>query len=428
MNKKKILILVGVLVMGILLKAPLGMAQGEYKGITLKVLAQGETPYMPSVQEFAKEFEKATGAKILFELHPWETLMPKIITDVMGGAGEFDIFVNDIEFQYTLEPYLLPLDKYIKKYNYDMEGFFEPVYEYGVWSPKKVRYGLPIWIAAPYVIYRTDLLKKSGLSEFPTTWEEYHKFLAANTKGDMYGLSRTGVIGELPKHFLSHYWSKGKPLLTPDWKPLINSEAGIWAFKTLKMETEKFLPPGALAWDKPDSAAAFLSGHAAVYEGWPHIIIRKIDNPLESKVVGKWALAPGYPEGGTGNLVQQNFVIMSSTPHPEAAFKFIAYCTGPANAARLLRRGVTTPRKNFYFRPDILAEKPWLANAAKTINKAIPFLPGVPQWLEMFIAVGEQVSGYLSGEIPTAKAAADGLAKKWEASIAANPLPFKYRE
>jgi len=428
MNKKKILILVGVLVVGVLLKTSLGIAQEKYKGITLKVLCQGETPYTPSIQEFGKEFEKTTGAKILFELHPWETLMPKIITDVMGGAGQFDIFVNDIEFQYSLEPYLMPLEEYIEKYDYDMEGFFEPVYKYGVWSPKGVRYGLPIWIASPYVMYRTDLLEESGLSEFPNTWEEYHKFLAAHTGGDMYGLSRTGVLGELPKHFFAHYWSGGKPLLSPDWKPLVNSEHGVWSFETIKMEMENFMPPGALSWDKPDSAAAFLSGHAAVYEGWPHIVIRKVDNPLESEVVGKWALAPGYPEGGTGNLVHQNFVIMSATDNPEAAFRFIAYCTGPANAARLLERGATTPRKNFYFRPEVLAANPWLPNAARTIDKGIPFLPGVPQWLEMFIAVGEQVSGYLSGEISTAKAAADGLAAKWEKSIVSDPLSFKYKE
>lgn len=431
MNKKSFLVFISTVAISFLVLTSYGMTQSEFEGVTLRFLCQGGTAYKPALKDFAKEFEKTTGAKVLFEFAPWETLMPKVMTDVTSGAGRFDLFCSDIEFQYSLEPYLLPLDEYIKKTNYDMEGFFKPVYEYGVWSPKGVRYGLPIEPNVAAVFYRTDLLKKSGYSEFPTTWESYHKFLAANTNPDkgMYGVSRAGVIAQLPRLFLAHYTSKGKPLLTSNWEPLINGEEGVWSLETLKKEAEKFQAPGWLSWDNPDAANAFAAGNAAVTEVWPTYTIRRLENPQKSKVIGKWNIAPGYPEGGTPNFVQHNIVIFKATDHPEAAFKFLAYITGPANAKRLLiDYGVTCGRKNFWTHPGVLAKRPYLKNFAKALDRAKPFLPGVPQWLEMFLALGKQISGYLAGDIPTAQAALDTVAKKWKESIAANPLSFKYKE
>jgi len=51
----------------------------------------------------------------------------------------------------------------------------------------------------------------------------------------------------------------------------------------------------------------------------------------------------------------------------------------------------------------------------------------VPQWLEMFIAVGEAASKALSDQAEP-KAALDEVAKKWEDLIKQNPLKFDYKE
>ena len=61
------------------------------------------------------------------------------------------------------------------------------------------------------------------------------------------------------------------------------------------------------------------------------------------------------------------------------------------------------------------------------LDRGRPFAPGVPQWLEMFIAVGEGASKALSDQA-TPTDALNEVAAKWEELFAQNPLEFEYKE
>ena len=87
---------ISIMTISLLIAASVGMAQDEFKGVTLRFLSQGGTAYNPALQDFAKEFERMTRAKILYEFAPWETLMPKVITDVTSGVGRKDRRVTDV--------------------------------------------------------------------------------------------------------------------------------------------------------------------------------------------------------------------------------------------------------------------------------------------------------------------------------------------
>jgi multiple sugar transport system substrate-binding protein len=396
----------------------------KYEGVTLRMLTQAGAAYDPGFNDFATEFEDMTGAKVQIEWSPWESLMPKVQADLASGQPQFDIFANDVEFQYTIYPQLMPINDLIEQFNYNMDGFFPFVYNYGegIAGQTGVRYGLPMIVGVSVVFYRTDLIP-----ELPTTWEEYEAVLAANTGNGKHGLGFAGVTAQLVKLFLARYWSLGDPLLTPDWKPLINSDKGVQALEMLKEHMEKYAPPGILAWDNPDAAQAFLNGDIAVMEGWPGFILAKIDDPNQSNVVGKWRIGR-YPEDGTGNVVQHNMVIFKTSQNPEAAFEFIAYCTGPATQKRsLLDYGMDVAREAVYTDSDVVAAKSFMPDYAEVLKAGKPFTPSVPQWLEMFLAIGEAASLASSGEA-TPKDALDEAAEKWEQLIAQAPLSFEYGE
>lgn len=397
----------------------------KYEGVTLRVLNQGGVAYEPALKQFALEFEEMTGCKVELDGTPWEQLMPKVQADLASGQPKYDIFVGDIEFQYTIYPSLLPLNDLIQKYNYDMEGFFEPVYKYGegvAGGLTGVRFGLPIRVGACWVFYRTDLIK-----EFPTTWADYEAMLKEHTGGGKYGLAHAGVAAQLVKIFLARYWSMGDPLMTEDWKPLINSEKGVKAVEMMLNQLKNYCPPGMLGWDNPDASAAFLNGDVAVLEGWASFILPDLQNPEKSKVVDKWSVAQ-YPENGTGNFTQHNMDIFNTSAHPDAAFEYIAYCTGMSNAKRLLMEyGEESPRKVVWSDPEVLKEKPFLPAVAASYDKGKPFTPGVPQWLEMFIGLAEGLSAAMSEQM-TPKDALDSVAKKWADLIEQAPLDFPYRE
>src|SRR5665213_2379212 len=84
-------------------------AAKKYEGVTLHMLSQGGVAYQPAFQAYAAEFQKQTGATVIFDFTPWGSLMPKMQASLSAGGSEYDLFCSDIEFQYTVYPHLLPI-------------------------------------------------------------------------------------------------------------------------------------------------------------------------------------------------------------------------------------------------------------------------------------------------------------------------------
>ena len=87
---------------------------GEYDGVTIRALGLAGTAWNPAVEQFAKDFQADTGATVEWDFQPWEQTMPKLQADLAAGTPQYDIFCNDIEFQYTIYPSLLPLNGLIE--------------------------------------------------------------------------------------------------------------------------------------------------------------------------------------------------------------------------------------------------------------------------------------------------------------------------
>ena len=191
---------------------------------------------------------------------------------------------------------------------------------------------------------------------------------------------------------------------------------------------KKYAPPGMLGWDNPDASNAFLNGDVAVLEGWASFILPSLEDPNKSKVMGKWSVAQ-FPENGTGNLTQHNLDIFKASKNVDAAFEYIAYCTGTENVeerhAGLFKE--ESPREVTWSDPEVLKAAPFLPEVAKQYAVGKPFTPGLPQWLELFIALAEGLSSAMS-EQATPQAALDATAKKWTDAINQAKPTFAYKE
>jgi multiple sugar transport system substrate-binding protein len=404
--------------------APGGGAGGKkYAGKKIRMLSQGGGSYEKAVTQYGKEFEELTGCKVEFDWAPWENLMPKLQADLASGSPQLDIFCNDREFQYTVWPDLLPLDDLIKKYNYDMNGFLEPVYKFGQGiAGQKARFGLPLAPGVSVIFYRTDLIK-----EFPTKWADYEQLLVdMKAKTGKAPLGFAGVAAQLVKAFWARYWSLGQPNLSKDWKVLINNETGVKAATMLYDFYKKYTPQGMLAWDNPDGCNAFKAGDIVVLESWPGFCLDSFE-AADSPVKGKWSMAR-YPEGGSGNYVEHNMVILKKSKNPDAAFEFIAYCTDLTRSKRsAIEFKVDPARTAVYDDNDVKSKSPWMPAYKNVLNAGlVPFF-GIPYWLEMFIALAEGLSTILA-EKAKVKEALDAVAAKWEKLIKDNPLNFEYTE
>jgi multiple sugar transport system substrate-binding protein len=397
----------------------------KYEGVVLRGLGQGGVAYNPALVQFAQEFGEATGAKVEFDDQPWEQLQPKLQAELAANTPTYDFFYGDIEFQYFTYPSLADFNPLIQKYGYSMDGFFEPVYKYGEGVAGGIpgkRFGLPIRIGACWVFYRTDLIP-----EFPTTWDAYYKLLAEQTANGHYGVAFAGVAAQLVKIFLARYWSQGDPLMQPDWTPLINSDKGVKAVNMMLDAAKNYAPPGMLGWDNPDASNAFLNGDVSVLEGWASFILPDLDNPEKSKVSGKWGVAQ-FPESGTGNLTQHNMDIFAASKNVDAAFEYIAYCTGVDNSKRvMLDFKEESPRQVTWSDPEVLAKWPFAPEVVKQYAVGKPFTPGLPQWLELFIALAEGLSAALS-ETAAPQDALNTTAQKWTDAINQAKPTFEYHE
>jgi maltose-binding protein MalE len=400
-------------------------AQGEYEGVTLRVLNQAGTAYEPALTQYAEEFSAATGATVEFDPTPWETLLTKAQANVAAGGGQYDIFIGDVEFQYSLYPSLLPIQDMITESGYSLDGLFAPALQYGegIGGQEGVRYGLPLTSAVAPILYRTDLIP-----EFPTTWEGYEQVLTdLKADGMEAPLAFAGVPAQLVKLFLARYWSSGDPLLTEDWQPLINSENGVAALESLIRFKDEFANPGVLAWDNPEASQAFVNGDAAVLEGWGTFVFPSLEDPEVSKIGDNWGLA-SYPEGGTGNFVQHNGIIFNTSQNGQAAFDFLAYVTGEEGSkSTLIDFSEDSAREELWSDPDVVAADPWRPAFAEVVNNGKPFTPGLPQWLDLFIGVAEGASAAMAGTAEP-QAALDEMASKWEASIAQAVPSYPYTE
>ena len=400
---------------------------GMYDGVTLRLLSFGGASYQGALGILADEFRVDTGVTVEIVALPspygWWYLEPLARADALSDDPQFDLFCDDREWQFLLGEHLLPLDPLIEALEYDMTGFFQPVYEYDahVGEQPGVRYGLPLRIRGVFVFYRSDLI-----DDIPDSWEGYDRMLAEHTRDGRYGLGVEGRVypyhpfgdaHELTKLFLARYGSLGEPLVTPDGRPLIHRETGIEALEMLIRQIAEHAPPDVLKWDGRRAAEAFLRGEIAVVETTGIEIIPHAQDPTYSDIVDRWSVGL-YPGTGAAPYTLHNMSVFRHSEYPEAAFSFVDYCTGRAGARRLqLEFGEDSPRKAVLTSPQAQARDPSVLSRAEVLDRAVPSVPGGPGVYEMIFALWEAVQLAVHGYI-CARYALKRAAEKWEMVLA----------
>ena len=395
----------------------------RYEGVTLRMLTLAGSEYLPAVRIFAEEFKERTGAAIVFDSAPsWFLLQPWIKSAHASSAVPWDLFCNDLEFQYTLWPYFLPLTDLTAKSRYDWTGFFRPVMEYGESVPtgEHVRYGLPIRVRVPLLIYRSDLI-----ATVPKSWDAYEQMLADLTSRDRYALGCVGAQEPMGKMFLARYCSAGDTLLSPDWKPQINSDRGVWALEMLLRQINRYAPPGVSGWNREYAIYNFLTGKVALAEGMTPPVIDIIGH-RSSTVSDRWAIGR-CPGSGKTEFTSHSFFIFKGSANVEAAFEFITYATNRANAQRLLAAGDYPARRDVWFTPETSSARPYLSGIADAIDASVPFAPGVSQWFDMLKVLWDGLTSCLAGRVKP-KATLNDVARQWGTLLPPGGYDFPYRE
>lgn len=257
---------------------------GEFDGVTVNILTRPGYVIAGRLAERGKEFEAATGGKIVVTEVPFAEIFPKIQNDWSTGTNSIDVGVFAAGWGVELDAagLLEDLDPYVAKdTKIDMNDIAPYFRDFGQKIGGKTKL-LMVDGDFQMVYYRKDILEKAGLQP-PKTWDEYldvaSKIHGQDMNGDGqpdYGScifkkrnaqSYMAVQTVAASYVQTNGTAQGFHFDNATMKPIINNEAWKKAFEVYK-ETGKYGPPEELNMDIGDTRAIFKAGRCGLLIEW----------------------------------------------------------------------------------------------------------------------------------------------------------------
>jgi ABC-type glycerol-3-phosphate transport system substrate-binding protein len=325
--------------------------------ITVTYMQSGT--YDVAAQELESEFEEETGIQVELIAAPWDVLNQNHITDLTTGTGAYDVMSGEFWIASVFE-HMLPLDEYVERDNYGGD------YIERIWSPGPSnfydgqRIGVPYSADAYGIYYNTEVFEQCGVQADWETWDDYIAVLeelqACLEGTDVAPMVHYwGQIEQPAAIFLGMYDSY---LVDTEGNYALDREKAVDALNKMN-SLLAYNPDGALGLDINAGNALFLNGQAATMVGWPSFIRAAADDPEQSQVVGKWAMAP-FPGPGFPMVSAWNLFISKNSENPDASWEWIKSYVNPENAkAWMAEYGIGSPFAATYEDPERVEQFPY---------------------------------------------------------------------
>jgi multiple sugar transport system substrate-binding protein len=457
--------IVGILVL-VLLVAGIGVVQAEpvagatpeeravngAKAYLKKIGVERLEQTMMMVSLFAKaqpkyleEWEKLTGIKIKTIEYGYTEIPAKIMADAVAKTGQYDIYNHQM---YMLPDAveagaIIPLDEFVAR----GKPFFDDI-------PKTLRTEM-YYKGKLYTFFtdgdqtvlalRKDLLelpeaRKAFKAKFgwepgcPDTWKQWEELASffQGKKGDnFYGqpLDKDlyGAQEYRAREFGYRWWqgrfiSKGKLFFDRNMKPLIDGPEGIETTRE-QVALTKHMPKDIFGWGTPQNYPFFAQGNSFSIATFPSLVGYSQNaqgTVLKGKVVS--CVVPGSMV--KGKLVRRsvqpagtNYMVSKFSKHPEAAYYFLQWFTGPTvgNRAVADRDGFWEPfRVGQEKDPNIVSRfgEQFMKATLDNAKIAVPMIP-LQGNREYFDALDVNLQEAYHGRI-TPEEAVKKTARQWD--------------
>lgn len=384
-------------------------------------------PQAGGAQIVADAFKEATGVESEIVTVPLDQIQQQLTLDMQSGAKRFDAF----DFWYVSkgslveDGVLLDLTDRIEKDKAEIkpEDFIPSIYDpYSLYKGK--RYALPFDGDTHALFYNKEILERNGV-EPPKTWEDLvaasRKVTEAESAKGIYGIAMIGV--RAPILNISIYANRlanyGGTFLTDEGRSALDSKEALAAAENL-MATVPFAVPTPAETGFEQALTAFISGKAAMTEGWTDLGTYAED-PKNSQVAGKWDVVP-LPVGGsvTKSRAPLNagwtLGVSTYSSKQDIAWEFVKLASSAAMGLKLITTtgsGIDPFRISNLNDPKYKAFNPQVQHAAaSSLNGAVGW-PAGPQSPRMLEALSEQLASMVAGEVSAADALAQAH-RTWE--------------
>ncbi|GHV60189.1 ABC transporter substrate-binding protein [Spirochaetia bacterium] len=409
-----VIAMAAILMTGCEKKTPAATASagGGLEGdITLSMMWLGSTVQTRVLREYAEEVwpQKFPNIKLVFTEVSNTEINNKVAIEGATQESGYDVVIqNNLVAPLVNLNALYSIDDFIKRDNYDMSKLMNNGLDTG-----GKYYAVPIRGDVRTLHYNQELFRLAGLDpDKPPTnraeMEAYAEKLKAVLPAGKYAIN-TNLTNNDP--ILAVLYQMGADIIdTKTGACALNSPQAVAAIQLLCDWYKKgYFDPRSISWQYSDEVAAYLSGNAAIYDGWPARYIDARD-PRKSTVLENSRVAAAW---GEKILISGwSMAIWSKTKHADAAWEFLKFCVDPVTQKAVIDRGGDCNPTHF----DVLGDpelnaKYEVLKAVRDVFPKIERLPQTSQLLYIRNLLTEYIPQAVSGKM-TAKQAMDALVEE----------------
>jgi trehalose/maltose transport system substrate-binding protein len=322
----------------------------------------------------ATRFTRDTGIKVKVVPHPAasDASYSQLARAFSTHSSSIDVAMIDVVWPGAFAPFLVDLKPKL--------GAQSKIHAAGIVANDTVKGKL---VAMPWfgdfgmLYYRTDLLKKYGYTQPPTTWTSLFamaKKIQDGEKGSNPNFSGFVFQGNayegLTCNALEWIASAGGGHFIDNGKATIDNENATAILELFRKNIGVTTPRGVTTYQEGEAQTAFTDGNAAFERNWPYAYSLNAANG--SKVAGKFAVAPlphGPGQSSVATVGGWQLAVSKYSKRKDAAIEFVRYMTSKA-----VEKFDTITNSNVPTIPS-LAKDPQVRKAAPYLNPATANVP-----------------------------------------------------
>ncbi|MBC8532773.1 ABC transporter substrate-binding protein [Yeguia hominis] len=366
--------------------------------------------------------ENEYGITVDVQMIPWEGYYQTFLTAVTSGAApDVATGATPQPIQYAVMGESLDLDPIMEQWKAEgssvLTEISDDLWEFFQYEGKQ--YGIAFGLDPKTINYRTDYFEEAGITELPTTWDEFADTLRTiketfPDKIPMAFACQDSTCNHIMSVFLA---SNETGFVTADLKPNFSSKEGLEVLNFFKLlYDEELASRGAPGYADADVQKLYMSGECVIWGGAaPNIV----DGTELAKVTGILPPLTG-PSAKKGEYIVCPNGIMgfAQSENPDAARAFIKWWT--ENNLIVFTEG---KQGNFPARSSYYSDSYYTENQLKVdiynncVSSAFSMIYPVATLYPQFSQLeGEQTYGSPAREIMTGEDPV-AVAEKYDAEI-----------
>jgi multiple sugar transport system substrate-binding protein len=374
-----------------------------------------------STDKLIEAFEKEhPNIKIKFQEMPSDSgeQHDQYVTAFSAKSSEIDVFDADVIWpaEFAQANYALDLDRFIEADDIDMDAYFPGPVQAGNFKGKQ--WAMPKFIDAGVLFYRTDIV-----DDPPKTWDELIE-QAGKLKGEKdtkFGyLMQASQYEGLITNAIEYIGGYGGAVLDEDQNVVVDSPETVKAIEKMKeVVSSDFVPGNILNFTEIETESTFIEGNAVFARNWPYLQ-NSADDEEKSKVAGNvdFTTIPAGDDGSASALGGWMSMINRYSEHPEEAWEFVKFMSGPEGQKITATEGGSAPTIADLYDDKEVQESGVLfgdPDFVEVLENAIP-RPVSPIYPKISDIMQIELSKALTGDI-SAEEAASNMQKKIEEAM-----------